>query len=223
MIHAQSFDALLAAAIRETVREDWEKMASDPDIRPVGQPFGERMEVILSGKSRRTRAVMKKIGVGILVALSLLAMLGMAIRPVREAIFEMFVEKHGTELTVRYSAPDGGQGPGKIEDYKEPTVPEGCVRIEVQKNDFSFLVRYIWNDASVRFRQRLPGTGTYTVSGRGTATYEADINGHLGQVVVSREGGLETVHIFWFDGSYDYVLRGNLPAEEMLELARSVK
>ena len=221
MNHANGLDALLAAAIRETIREDWERMASDPDIRPVRQPFRERMEGILSGKSGRKRAAARKIGIGVLVALSLLAMLGMAIRPVREAIREMFVEKRGDGITVRYSSP--GNGPEKIEDYKEPALPEGYDRTELMRNDLCFVVRYVQNGTAIRFSQRVPGTGTHTVSSGSAVTYEAEVGGRTGQVIVSREGALETVSVFWSDGCCDYTLSGNLPAEEMLALAESVK
>ena len=102
MDNADGFDTLIRAALCEIVREDWEEIVSDPEVTPVSRRFRRRIEGILAGRSAPGRRTMKRIVVGSLAALCAAAMLGMAVRPVREAVVSMFFTWYDTHFGVRY-------------------------------------------------------------------------------------------------------------------------
>ena len=102
MDNADSFDTLIRAALCEIVREDWEEIVSDPEITPVSPRFRRRIEGILEGRSARGRRTMQKVVIGFLAALCAAAMLGMAVRPVREAVISMVFTWYDTHFGVRY-------------------------------------------------------------------------------------------------------------------------
>ena len=99
MNKSDRLDELLTIAIREVILEDWEAMTSAQGIQPISWKCGERMERILSGRAK-TRGTFGKIGIGILVALTAFALLGMAIPPVREAIVRVFFTWQDTDYGV---------------------------------------------------------------------------------------------------------------------------
>ncbi len=99
MNNADRLDKLLTIAIREVILEDWEAMTAARDLPPVSQRCSDRMERILSGKEKK-HGIFRKIGVGILVALTAFALLGMAIPPVREAIVRVFFSWQDTDYGV---------------------------------------------------------------------------------------------------------------------------
>ena len=99
MNKSDRLDELLTIAIREVILEDWEAMTSAQGIQPVSRRCGDRMERILSGKAKK-RGTVGKIGIGILVALTAFALLGMAIPPVREAIVRVFFTWQDTDYGV---------------------------------------------------------------------------------------------------------------------------
>ncbi len=102
MDSADGFDTLIRAALCEIIREDWDEIASDPEVTPVSPRFRRRIRGILAGKRVRGRRTMRKVVVGFLAALCAAAMLGMAVRPVREAVIRMVFTWYDTHFGVRY-------------------------------------------------------------------------------------------------------------------------
>ena len=124
MDSAGGFDALIRAALREIVREDWEEIVSDPEITPVSSRFRRRIRGILAGRSARGRRTMRRVLVGFLAALCAAAMLGMAVRPVREAVIRMVFTWYDTHFGVRYEPEE--PVPTIVEEGILPTwLPDG--------------------------------------------------------------------------------------------------
>ena len=125
-------DALLTIAIREVILEDWEAMTSAQGIQPVSRRCGDRMERILSGRAK-TRGTFGKIGIGILVALTAFALLGMAIPPVREAVVRAVFTWYDTHFGVRYEPED--PVPTVVEEVILPAwLPDGWTVRELSVN-----------------------------------------------------------------------------------------
>ncbi len=131
-----TLDELMTAALREIVREDWEAAVSSPaaaeaaaDAPPVSRDCAVRMERLLGAvRPRRRGGIPKRIALGsargILIALSVIAMLGMAMRPVREAFVNTVVTWYDRHLGVRYETADAI--PAVIEDVVLPSrLPDG--------------------------------------------------------------------------------------------------
>ncbi len=121
-----TFRKALRLALGEAVREEWEEMASLPGDRPISFGCRVRMRRILSGKSAEgeKHSVIKQLVIGVLVALSVLAMLGMALRPVREAFVNTVITWYDTHFGVRYETDESV--PSTVEEVVLPTwLPDG--------------------------------------------------------------------------------------------------
>ena len=137
-------DALLTIAIREVILEDWEAMTSAQGIQPVSRRCGDRMERILSGKAKK-RGTVGKIGIGILVALTAFALLGMAIPPVREVVINSIITWYDTNFSVRYEVETDEPIPTKIEEAVLPArLPVGWT-IETEASNRG-MVSFILSD-----------------------------------------------------------------------------
>ena len=127
-------DDLLTVAIREVIREDWEAMVSAPDIRPVSSKCSARMAKILAGEKKKSSRV-KRIGIGILVAIAVFTMLGMAITPVREAVVKTIITWYDTNFGVRYEVETEEQIPTVIEEVILPEwLPDGWTMETIMSN-----------------------------------------------------------------------------------------
>ena len=124
----EAFRQALKQALGEAVREEWGEMASHHVRHPVSLRCRLKMKRILSGRSikQTNRTLTKKIGIGILVALAVFAMLGMAIPPVREAVFRTVFTWYDTHFGVRYETETDEAFPAVIEEVILPTwIPDG--------------------------------------------------------------------------------------------------
>ena len=121
-----AFRLALRLALGEAVREEWEDLASLRVDRPISLGCRVRMRRILSGKSAESgkRRVFGKLAIGILIALSVLAMLGMALRPVREAFVDTVITWYDTHFGVKYETDESV--PSTVEEVILPTwLPDG--------------------------------------------------------------------------------------------------
>ncbi len=139
MEYADGFDALIRAALHEIVREDWEEIESDPQIPRVSSRYRKRVERMLRGESSTGRGsrVARKVVLGLLAALCAAAMLGMAIRPVREAVVRAVITWYDTHFGVRYEAqPEEPETvPTTLKEVILPTwLPDGWTVRELSVN-----------------------------------------------------------------------------------------
>lgn len=128
MDKTNNMDALMTIALKEIIREDWDAVTSAPDVTPLRPKFNRRMERMISsgGRKKQNQGRLKHIGIGILVALAVFAMLGMAIPPVREAVIRTVFTWYDTHFGVRYETEADEAFPTVIEEVILPTwLPEG--------------------------------------------------------------------------------------------------
>lgn len=124
----EAFFQALKQALGEAVREEWGEMASHHVRHPVSLRCRSKMKRILSGKSvnQMNRTLAKKIVIGILVALAVFTMLGMAIPPVREAVIRTVFTWYDECFGVRYEVETAEPLPTVIEEVVLPTwLPDG--------------------------------------------------------------------------------------------------
>lgn len=128
MDKTNAMDALMTIALKEIIREDWNAITSSSDNSPLSPKFNRRMERMISsgGSIKRNRGRLKNIGIGVLVALAVFAMLGMAIPPVRETVIRTVFTWYDTHFGVRYEVETDEPIPTVIEEVILPTwLPEG--------------------------------------------------------------------------------------------------
>ena len=122
-----AMDALMTIALKEIIREDWDAVTSASDVTPLSPKFNRRMERMISsgGSKKQNHGRLKHIGIGILVALAVFAMLGMAIPPVREAVIRTVFTWYDECFGVRYEV-ETEPLPTVIEEVVLPTwLPDG--------------------------------------------------------------------------------------------------
>ena len=123
-----AMDALMTIALKEIIREDWNAVTSASDDSPLSPKFNRRMERMISsgGSKKQNHGRLKHIGIGILVALAVFAMLGMAIPPVREAVIRTVFTWYDECFGVRYQVETDEPIPTVIEEVILPAwLPEG--------------------------------------------------------------------------------------------------
>lgn len=124
----EAFRQTLKQALSEAVMEEWEEMASQQVRHLVSLRCRSKMKRILSGKSvnQMNRTLAKKIVIGILVAVAVFTMLGMAIPPVQEAVVKTIITWYETNFGVRYEVETEEQIPTVIEEVILPAwLPDG--------------------------------------------------------------------------------------------------
>ena len=130
-----AMDALMTIALKEIIREDWDDVTSASEVTPLSPNYNRRMERMISsgGSKKRNRGRLKHIGIGILVALAVFAMLGMAIPPVREAVIRTVFTWYDTHFGVRYETEE--PVPTIVEDVILPAwLPDGWTVRELSVN-----------------------------------------------------------------------------------------
>ncbi len=126
MDKTNNMDALMTIALKEIIREDWDAVTSAPDVTPLRPKFNRRMERMISsgGRKKQNQGRLKHIGIGILVALAVFAMLGMAIPPVREAVIRTVFTWYDTHFGVRYETEEPvGRAANGSTSLSTPSIP----------------------------------------------------------------------------------------------------
>lgn len=137
MDKTSNMDALMTIALKEIIREDWNAVTSASDDSPLSPKFNRRMERMISsgGSKKQNHGRLKHIGIGILVALAVFAMLGMAIPPVREAVIRTVFTWYDTHFGVRYEVETDEPIPTVIEEVILPAwLPDGWTVVEYFAN-----------------------------------------------------------------------------------------
>ncbi len=152
MDKTNNMDALMTIALKEIIREDWDAVISASDDSPLSPKFNRRMERMISsgGSKKQNHGRLKHIGIGILVALAVFAMLGMAIPPVREAVIRTVFTWYDECFGVRYEVDADKPIPTAIEEVVLPVwMPDGWT-LETSYSD-KFGVDHILSDGNGNF------------------------------------------------------------------------
>ena len=152
MDKTNAMDALMTIALKEIIREDWDAVTSASEVTPLSPKFNRRMKRMISsgGSKKQKHGRMKHIGIGILVALAVFAMLGMAIPPVREAVIRTVFTWYDECFGVRYEVDADKPIPTAIEEVVLPVwMPDGWT-LETSYSD-KFGVDHILSDGNGNF------------------------------------------------------------------------
>ena len=124
-ISEYKFDAMLSVAVRNLGMNELEEFDKLDDSGVHFSPAFEKKMLKALGKGRRpvlqAKKVIKTILVACLALLSSIAMLGMAIPPVREAFVETIIEWYEKYIEVELLSNDSVETPEIIEIKREPT------------------------------------------------------------------------------------------------------
>ncbi|MBQ8511028.1 MAG: DUF4367 domain-containing protein [Clostridia bacterium] len=172
---------------------------------------------------KRAAIVMKRAAVVVLVMLSVSFTCAMSVESVRESFWQSILEMGKYRTTIRYTTEDGEILPDAIAVFKEPYPGEDYVRREIGKSRFKYHIEFTNGESKVIYHQSLLKDYEFTVTERydtGTPkTEKVKVNGCDG--VRIGVGGM--VYLNWHDNVYVYSLSGNVPYEELLRIAETMK
>ncbi len=236
MNDTDNFDGLMKAALCEIVREDWDALVNDGggETVTVSRGMGRRIARILAGEKPKKRrgGLWGKLAVALLAALSVLAMLGMAMRPVREAFVHTVVTWYGSHFGVRYEAADEAL-PAVIEEVVLPAwLPDGWSLETNFATDY--LVSHTILDANrnrITVDQHIikPDEEMDRIDGRSPDAEVEDLllNGVTPAKLIrySDIGAGERLALMWTDG-YAFLLKTNgqhADADTLIRIAESME
>lgn len=227
-ISEYKFDAMLSVAVRNLAVEELEAFdeIDDSDVR-FSPAFEKKMLKVL-GKGKRTvlqaRKVIKTILVACLAFLSAVAMLGMAIPPVREAFVETIIEWYEKYIEVKLMPQhDDIEAPEIIEIKREPTEGLDEWQKEVLYDSiFLYNVLYEKDGMSLCYWQYTYGNDRFLIDNMGCSPTEINIGQHRAELFLYDDPMHDNV-LVWNDREYVYVLSGNIMPEDMIIIAESVE
>ena len=223
----EAFRQALKTALGELVEEEWDAMAALQVEHPASRRCRARMRQVLSGRSesRKPRRIMKKIGIGILVALASFSLLGMTIEEVRTAFGNAVVTWYRNYFNVEIKREDAASYPLRIFTPNEPSVlPDGLTET-VRKQIFEHELEISYADAGgnrkLNYRQSVIRPYSSLWIDAEAKIAEVTVNGWHGMFFYYDEPDRRNA-LTWEDGVYQYDLIGPYEKEELLRIAESV-
>lgn len=148
----------------------------------------------------------------------------LSIKAVRDAIWSTIIEWYDKYIEVVFVTDDDVEVPTEILEYKEPRAGlEGYERYEIVKNAHAFIVEYEKENSMIAYRQLLLGDSSISISNNDTQIQEVIVNGNSALYSEYTSYNETMVGITWNDDDYQYSLEGNIPSNEMIKIAESVK
>lgn len=223
----EAFRQVLKTALGELVEEEWDAMATLQVEHPASRRCRARMRQVLSGRSesRNPYGIMKKIGIGILVALASFSLLGMTIEEVRTAFGNAVVTWYRNYFNVEIEREDAVSYPRRILVRNEPScVPEGLtesVREEFLDSEHKICYADAYGNTKLVYRQSVIRPYSSLWIDAEAKIAEVTVNGWHGMFFYYDEPGRRNA-LTWEDGEYQYDLIGPFEKEDLLRIAESV-
>ena len=223
----EAFRQALKTALGERVEEEWDAMASLPVDHPISRGCRARMRRILAGRSenRKMPGIMKKIGIGILVALASFSLLGLTMEEVRTAFGNAVVTWYRNYINVEIERKDAESYPLRILMPNEPSVlPDGLTEtVRQQTFDDELEIGYADADGNTKliYRQSVIRPYSSLWIDAEAKIAEVTVNGWHGMFFYYDEPDCRNA-LTWEDGEYQYDLIGPYEKEELLRIAESV-
>lgn len=146
----------------------------------------------------------------------------MTVEAARNAIWEAVTTWYKESIFLKYISDVDVATPEMLLEYKEPIVGDDYERYEVTKNDYKFVVEYESDLSLIIYQQSLLNDYEVWLSNHETEAYIVDINGCQGEVTSYVINGVQYSTIIWKDGSYAYMMSGNLSIDELGNIAKTI-
>lgn len=221
------FDAMLSVAVRNLGLNELEEFDKLDDSGVHFSPAFEKKMLKALGKGKRTvlraKKVIKTILVACLTLLSAVAMLGMAIPPVREAFVNTVVEWYERYVEIKLFAENKSVMPRIIETKKEPSEVINEYHKEVVIDSlFTYEVEYTDAFSCVRYRQCILEDYRMLLDNTNCNITKINIGEYSADLFMYDDVAMPIV-IIWSDANYAYKLSGNIALDEMIVIAESIE
>lgn len=225
-------DLLLYAAMPYTGKKEIEEYSSiDPSVElstKADKRIYKRLNREMQYHERHeiyhpVRDALKRVAVIVLIIMSIGFMSAVSIEAVRNEIFNVVIEWFEKSLSISIENENSDKVPDRILEYKEPELSDDYERFEIQKNDFGYLVEYENGISLISFRQKIYDNYDFKVSNENTIVEDIQVNGYEGIKTVFTTEEITTTTIIWKDDEYAYSLSSNIPYDDLIKIAESIK
>lgn len=217
-------DMMIRLALLDIAEEKWKQIeALDVSDVTLSERHIKRMRKLLTkgAPAIRRKRIVKRTLLVALVALSVVAMLGMTIRPVRQAFSNAVVTWYKDFFQVKTQEVESDY-PQIIEVYKEPLLLNEWEKTVQRESQFSQTIIYEdWEGNTIHYVQRVLGESVAINIDNKRIIEEITINDN--PALLYKEHDTGNYIIQWNDGSYFYILDGNLSPDLLIETAESLK
>lgn len=215
-------DMMIRLALLNIAEEKW-KQIEELDVSDVtlSERHVKRMRKLLTkgAPAVRRKKIVKRVLLVALVALSTLAMLGMAIRPVRQAFSNAIVTWYKDFFRVEMQDLENNP-PNTLREYKEPTILSQWSRSVQTESQFSRSIKYSNESGeSVLYIQEVIQEPRIQVDDD-RQIIETRINGLPAMLYTNSENNKKIIQ--WEDESYHYIIESNVKLDKILEIAESI-
>ena len=216
----------LLEALDLYTREQDERLPDEKELKSItfSEEFLERMRRMIARHRWGYYALFGTVGrrvASILVALLIAATTAtVSVEALREPVLRFFAEvfERFTVIFVEKDVPT--EAVGEMELYAPTYVPDGYEVAQEMATDRLYRVVYVNNKMDkINYVQRWSSDINYTVNTEGTE-YSKIMVGKYPGVIYTNKG---IVAITFGDGTYSYTLTGNIPKEELIKIAKSIK
>lgn len=217
-------DMMIRLALLDIAEEKWKQIeALDISDVTLSEQHIKRMRKLLTkgAPAIRRKRIAKRMLLVALVALSVVAMLGMTIRPVRQAFSNAVVTWYKEFFEVEIDLDTGATSPRVIEEIKIPLLLSGWESTIIKESIYARTVRYNnQNGESIYFRQLIKQELDQTIDDEHDIV-ETEVNGNLALLYKVRSGGRNILQ--WMDEEYMYQIESELSPEFIQQVAESIE
>ena len=217
-------DLMIRLALMEIAEDKWREIENlDVSDVTVSKRHDRRMRKLFANgvPARRLKKNLKKALIAALIALSVLAMLGMAIPTVRKAFTSTVVTWYDEFFEVKSIRDAEKEYPATLETLRSPALLKDWTKEERIDSLFTYSVRYTNNDdESLSFRQLVYSDGLLMIDIDNTVS-EIEINGYPAMLFESTD--YEKRMLQWTDGEYQYMIEGAFTVDFMRQVAESLE
>ncbi len=172
---------------------------------------------------RPIREMCKRVAVVVLLVMSLGTVGMFSIESVRIEVFHAVTAWFREKVNVRFPDSAGAEtAPETILEYKEPVIGKQFTKLELLKTPYEYTIEYNKEQYSISYAQSIIAGYEINVSNENSVIQDITISGHNGVMVSFFSGSQQLLTFVWNDGDYAYSLSGNVPYEELMQIAESI-
>lgn len=165
----------------------------------------------------------KRVAIILLVVMSVGFTCILSIDATREAFWNAVIKWSENFFYFKCGETTSTDAPTEILDYKEPIVDSRFERHEDKKSTTVYSVTYEHEYEEVTYRQSTLELSDIYLSNSDATMIETAINGNPAYKSTEQKSGQTYYYLIWNDGTYFYVIFGNIEYEELLKIAESIK
>lgn len=223
-----SFDMLLVLASKKAGGSEIDEYNSDIEAVNFSGTHLKRIRKIFMQKQKpyvKNTSIKHRLLVAVIIAILVCAVVAGGAFAYKNIVAEIKLLWDEQFISVQYDYGDSANIDFKTIEYREPSyVPDGFNRIEIARDSVGILIEYRDDRKMIHFQQDIL-TENYTLhtTNEDTQIDTIVINDRYdAMIAISYPANKKNITIAWNDGTYSYVLGGNVEEIILVKMAESI-